>query len=317
MSIGDQHAVRIRTAAESGDATRSALVASWRRCTHGYGLDPAKEQPRRVLSEAEFRISAERIEPLLFSAKVVLERLHRSFAGDGVCILFAGCDGVPVHWHGTPGDADDLRRWGLRPGVDWSEQIGGTNGIGTCLVERRPVTVRKDQHFYARDVDISCVAAPVFDHIGRLAGALDITLYGTSTSGMWADFILSAVADAARQIEIDHFHHAFYPARIVSVPSQLRSGAALLAVDADDIILGATRLARHILDLTDERLRSGVCARAVLGCDGDDIAHAERAALRRALMRNNGNVSAAAKSLDISRATMNRKLNRYGLNRKP
>lgn len=317
MLTTERHAAIIRAAAESGDAARSALVASWRRCIHGYGLDPADEKPQRVLTEAEFKRSVERIEPLLFSARATLDRLHRSLESSGVCILFAGPDGVPVHWRGIQADADELRQWGLWPGADWSEQVEGTNGIGTCLVEKSPLTVHREQHFYARDVDISCAVAPVFDHAGTLAGALDVTLYGTATSSTLAGFILTTVADAVRQIEIDHFHHIFHSARILSVPTHSRAGAALLAVDADDVIMGATRTARRILHLTDARLREGVCARDLLSREEDDFVHAERATIRRALIRNNGNVSAAARSLDISRATMKRKLNRYGLKKKP
>lgn len=296
---------------------RSALVASWRRCTHGYGLDPADARPQRVLTAAELRMSAERLEPLLFSAKATLGRLHRAVGGGGVCVLFAGNDGVPVHWHGAESDEGDLRRWGLRPGVDWSERAEGTNGIGTCLVEGSPLAVHRDQHFYLRDIDISCAVAPVFDHAGTLAGALNVTLYGASVPAGCAGLIHAAVTDAARQIEIDHFHNMFRSARIVSVPGQLRSGAALLAVDADDIIVGATRSARRILSLTDTRLHDGICARDVLGGGEDDLAGAERPVIRRALARNNGNVSAAARMLGISRATMKRKLYHYGLKRKP
>ena len=40
---------------------------------------------------------------------------------------------------------------------------------------------------------------------------------------------------------------------------------------------------------------------------------AERAALRRALSRNNNNVSLTAQMLGISRATLHRKINRLGL----
>src|SRR4029453_10525073 len=42
---------------------------------------------------------------------------------------------------------------------------------------------------------------------------------------------------------------------------------------------------------------------------------AERAAVQRALARSNGNVSAAAEALGISRATLHRKLRRLDLNR--
>ncbi len=42
---------------------------------------------------------------------------------------------------------------------------------------------------------------------------------------------------------------------------------------------------------------------------------AERAALQRALARAGGNVSAAAQQLGISRATLHRKLARFGIRR--
>jgi transcriptional regulator of acetoin/glycerol metabolism len=43
---------------------------------------------------------------------------------------------------------------------------------------------------------------------------------------------------------------------------------------------------------------------------------AERAVLHRALVRSNGNVSKAAKDLDISRATLHRRLKQLGLHRR-
>jgi len=42
---------------------------------------------------------------------------------------------------------------------------------------------------------------------------------------------------------------------------------------------------------------------------------AERAALHRAIVRSNGNVSKAAKDLDISRSTLHRRLKQLGLRR--
>jgi transcriptional regulator of acetoin/glycerol metabolism len=46
-----------------------------------------------------------------------------------------------------------------------------------------------------------------------------------------------------------------------------------------------------------------------------DLDQAERAAVQRALARSDGNVSAAAEALGISRATLHRKLRRLDLNR--
>jgi transcriptional regulator of acetoin/glycerol metabolism len=47
--------------------------------------------------------------------------------------------------------------------------------------------------------------------------------------------------------------------------------------------------------------------------EGDSIDAAERAVLQRALARAGGNVSKAAKNLNLSRATLHRKIKQFGL----
>ena len=48
---------------------------------------------------------------------------------------------------------------------------------------------------------------------------------------------------------------------------------------------------------------------------GDGVEAAERAALHRALARAGGNVSKAASELGMSRSTLHRKMNQFGLRR--
>ena len=66
-----------------------------------------------------------------------------------------------------------------------------------------------------------------------------------------------------------------------------------------------------------QRIAQGLPAADALregrGEPGSDLEEAERAALRRALSRTNGNVSQAAQFLGISRATLHRKMKRYSL----
>ena len=54
-----------------------------------------------------------------------------------------------------------------------SEQIEGTNGIGTCIAEQRPVLVHREQHFRTRYIDLSCATAPIFDRQGKIMLALN------------------------------------------------------------------------------------------------------------------------------------------------
>ena len=315
----DGHVQRVETAVKSNGAARSQVVASWRRCMFGYGLDPSVKAPQRILSAVELRESSQRLEPLLFAAAATLERLQVALSRLSCCALVAGLDGVPVHWCGKDADVEHLRRFGLWPGVDWSENNEGTNGIGTCLVEKRELTIHRADHFLARNTELSCTVAPIFDHQGELAAALDITYYGDVASEGLIGLLAFTAREAASQIERANFLHVFCDARIIHVPDRTRASVALIAVDNDDIVLGATRTARLLLGITDSSLRNGVPAMDLqkwTACPGDTMAFAERGTIRRALARTSGNVSASARALDISRATMKRKLKKFNLCRR-
>ena len=69
------------------------------------------------------------------------------------------------------------------------------------------------------------------------------------------------------------------------------------------------------LAITDDRIANQLAASEVLGVGAveADLLNAERGAVRRALALSGGNVSAAARALGVSRATLHRKLHRLGL----
>ncbi len=312
-----EHAERIRRVARDPSASgRSALFASWARSLTRYKLDPLAQHPPRRLSEAELRQARGEVEPLLTQAGATLDRLFAAVGGSGCCVLFTDRHGVPVDRRGTWGDDDTFRNWGLWPGAVWSEAAEGTNGIGTCLVEDRPLLIHRDQHFFERNTGLSCAVAPIHDHRGRLAASLDVSSCRGDLTEEFARLIASAVSDAARRIEARHFAHAFPASRIVLPPEMEWNAGALLAVNADDMVVGATCAARQACGITDAMLDRGLPARAVLEpgrAAEENFCVAERGVLQRALALAGGNVSAAAKSLGVSRATLHRKIRRAGL----
>ena len=150
-----------------------------------------------------------------------------------------------------------------------------------------------------------------------LAGALDVSSCRADLTEGFIDLIAMAVADAARRIEAENFRLVFPKARILLAPTAARSAEALIAVDADDLVIGATRAARLAFGLPPGPFTRPIPAADVLGGPAapEDLDAAERAALQRALARAGGNVSAAAQALGISRATLHRKLKRLDLPR--
>jgi len=318
-SQAGQHAERIHAALEADAAAKSALVASWQRSAALHGLDPAQSAPPRRLTAAEITETRLKIEPLIHAAQTSMDRLYLAVGGVGCCVMLADRNGVPVDRRGAPADDDTFDRWGLWTGAVWSEESEGTNGIGTCLIENRPLTIHRDQHFFARNTLLSCTTAPVYDHEGNLAAALDVSSCRADLTAGFVNLIAVAVSDAARRIEADNFRLAFPKARILVVPTGDKGANALVAVDSDDLVIGATRSARLALGITSEQLKGSLPAADILGEAAktrEELDRAERGAVHRALVRAGGNVSAAAAALGISRATLHRKLKAFGIVRK-
>jgi len=311
----NRHADRVEAAIAAGAPARSALAASWRRSWDMHRLDPAERTPPRQLTEGELETARQRVEPLIRAAQASLDRLYLAVGGVGCCVLLADRDGVPVDRRGAVADDATFREWGLWTGAVWSEAAEGTNGIGTCLVEQRSLTIHRDQHFFARNTLLSCTTAPIHDHEGRLAGALDVSSCRADLTEGFVNLIAVAVLDAARRIESEAFRMAFPDARVLLAPGGEKGGPALVAVDRDDLVIGATRVARIALGIDGPSLRPRPVADLIGGEPREDLDRAERAALQRALARAGGNVSAAAQALGISRATLHRKLKRLDLQR--
>ncbi|RAI03844.1 Fis family transcriptional regulator [Acuticoccus sediminis] len=310
-----KHADRVWAAVTASDH-HAAYASSWRRCVTVHGLDPeVVRQPPR-LTHVEFRRVVDRSAPLVNAARGELDRLFSTFGHCGCCLVLTDDNGLALERRGRPGDDDDFEALGLAAGSLWDEASVGTNGIGTALAETRPVSIFRDRHFLTMNTKLSCATAPIGDHRGRIVGALDISSARDDMSAAFLSVYLHAAREAAAQIETTLFRSAFAGARIILVAgSAPRHG--LLAVDRDDVVIGASGAARRALGIDDGWITAGHLASDVL--DGEeapgDFAAAERRALRAALTRSSGNVSAAARHLGTSRATLHRKMKRLGLNR--
>src|SRR6266581_1674667 len=150
-----------------------ALPISWQRCVDEYGLDPESKAQPVLVSHQELLVRKEQNLELVSFADPEMAHLYRQLAGSGHSIILTDRDGVLLSYYGDPSFKGAASRTGLVPGAVWSERHGGTNGMGTCLLERAPLIIHRDQHFLARNTGLTCCAAPVFDHSGELIAVLD------------------------------------------------------------------------------------------------------------------------------------------------
>ncbi|WBL80050.1 sigma-54-dependent Fis family transcriptional regulator [Bradyrhizobium xenonodulans] len=258
----------------------SRIATSWRRCLISHKLDPARQGPPQTLTEAEIRHVAEPLEQTIRLLTPELDDLARVLRDAGYCVNLADANATML-FSRLPGEADNeiFLRWKVYTGSNFSEAFEGTNGLGTCLAERKPILVHRDEHFRAQWGIFSCAVTPLFDQAGRLAGAVNITSCREDLERTAHQLALAVAMEATRRMEGAIFRDHFRDAWIATVPGD--AGRGLLAYDDDRRIVGACRSARALLGLTDGLIASGIDLSRYIKLDhlrhGDDIVELRRA----------------------------------------
>ena len=257
----DNHGEQVNSVAEGktpGPGVEE-VSDSWRRSANQFGIDPISNDAPRILTTRELNERRGALAALVFTAQPELDQLYRMVRPVGYTVLFCDADGAAIEHRGDESAASLFRYWGTWLGGVWSEQIEGTNGIGTCIVEQRPITVHRSQHFRSRHINLSCSGAPIFDVDGRLLAVLDVSAVDPTLSERAHALTGALTIASARAIEERNFRERFRREWIVAIAlPEEGTPTMLLAVDNSQRISGADRLARATFSLDDSMLRAGV-----------------------------------------------------------
>ncbi|MCZ8153998.1 MAG: sigma-54-dependent Fis family transcriptional regulator [Rhodobacteraceae bacterium] len=233
-------------------AGRDAFVAqSWRRCVEQYGMDPAKPSPAHIVTEARLREHREQSERLIAIARSGLEALFRQIAGQKYVLLLADAKGVTVDYFGDPKFEEELREAGLYLGSDWSEDLAGTCGVGSCIVSKEAITIHQSDHFDLTHTPLSCTAAPIFDTGGNLTAVLDISLLRSPQPKISQSLALNLVKASVRRVEMANLmamNRGDWVLRFSTSPEFLDvDPEAAVALDGSGRIIGMTHGAETVL----------------------------------------------------------------------
>jgi AraC-like DNA-binding protein len=288
---GLSHAERIQAVVGSGGliSVVEEVSDSWRRCTAKYRIDPNTGTAPHIVTESEIRASREPIGDIILHAQEEIDRLYAIVRQEGYVVLLCNIDGIAIHHRGNEAMAEEFKHWGIWLGGVWSETVEGTNGIGTCIAEQKPIIVHREQHFRTRHTRLSCSAAPIFDASGKLAAVLDTSSMTPATSDRSHVLALAATKVSAREIEERLFREYFrYAWNIAAMPADDSGPALMLAVDSDQRVVGADRVARLAFALRDQGLTNGVHLSMVFEYDPSLFRRDERQDFAARLMRTGG-----------------------------
>jgi GAF domain len=155
-------------------APRSLISASWQRSLAAH-VDPDSRTPPVVVRDEELpdlrsAHPLNEVMPLLRSTLVSIadEAMH--------VMLVTDAEGVILWREGAAKLLHPADGVGLAPGTRWSEEVIGTNAMGTTLAVDAPVQIHSAEHLVRTYHAWTCAAAPVHDpDTGTILGAIDIS----------------------------------------------------------------------------------------------------------------------------------------------
>ncbi|HTR84176.1 MAG TPA: helix-turn-helix domain-containing protein [Reyranella sp.] len=245
-----EHVRRISSAlnTRAGKSTDNQILQSWRRSASSARLDPASEKEVRILASPQLARLRDQSSAYIEAARPEIDRLYRIVRPARYVVLLTDKDGAVIDHRGAREDAPEFKRWGLWLGRIWSEGAEGTNAIGTALVDLRPTTVHRTEHFRARHIGLSCSAAPIVDGESNLVGALDISTFDPAISDHAHALTGGLTTAFARRIEERMFRSKFHRQWIIALfrPDSSETGV-LLAINNSRRIVAANRAGRALL----------------------------------------------------------------------
>ncbi|MCP2050818.1 UNVERIFIED_ORG: transcriptional regulator of acetoin/glycerol metabolism [Pseudomonas fluorescens] len=234
-----------------GPGSDPSIARSWLRCLEDYHLDPALTMAPTVLEHGRLLESRERLQQVLHIAGSEMNSLHQQLSGAGHAVLLTDARGVILNCVTAPAERKVFERAGLWLGADWSEACEGTNGIGTCLVERQSLTIHRDEHFRGRHTGLTCSASPVFDPHGELLAVLDVSSAREAVSRQSQFHTMALVNLSAKMIESCYFLRHFEQHWLLRFHLQAESvglfSEGLLAFDGEGRICALNQSALNLL----------------------------------------------------------------------
>jgi transcriptional regulator of acetoin/glycerol metabolism len=219
-----------------GGLIPQSILRSWARC-QALGLEGRANALPEPLTPYEFALTAEEAEAFKRLCRPEVEALYADAQATDSIVILTNASGLVLDTIGSLDFAQRAARVALRPGVPWSEQVVGTNAIGTSLAEGCPIEVRGAEHYLECNRILSCSAIPIMGPQGNVLGVLDLS----GPAETHHAHALGLVTLAAEQIEHRLFDQDF-------------GGADVVRFHVDPAMLGTAR--EGILVFEDGQLKA-------------------------------------------------------------
>jgi sigma-54 dependent transcriptional regulator, acetoin dehydrogenase operon transcriptional activator AcoR len=175
---------------------RPEVLRSWHQSKKN-GIDPYSNDPPQRISENKLKRLFSINKTLIEIAKPVMQMIEISVRDTGFLTTLAEKSGYVLLVVGESDIIEMSNRNYYVPGCRRNCKHAGTNAIGLCLQENKPIQLTGYEHYRVKHHDWTCSSAPIIDNRGDILGV--ITLSGRSKRRH--QHTLALVTAAAEAIE--------------------------------------------------------------------------------------------------------------------
>jgi transcriptional regulator of acetoin/glycerol metabolism len=248
---------------------------SWKRCLK-LKVDPSRHV-RADISARELQKRIEAHDALVKVATPTMENIYNFVNNAGFQVVLSDNHGYLLKVLGGKAISHDSRDGLLYPGSNWNESQRGTNAIGTCLVEKKPLKIHAAEHFVEDNRNLTCSAAPIFSPDGELLAVLNLTGDHRFANDLTLGMVVSGANAIENQLQLHQANTKLFASYKYSDTIIRTMSEGLISVDPKGFItqlntVGAriigvnarTSVGQHISDVLGEEapildlLRTGV-----------------------------------------------------------
>ena len=223
-----------------------AVIASWERSLK-HGLSPHQRPDFEPVNRAKAARAVDRSQTLLLAASPECAQLEAALAGTRCRAMLTDAEGILVLASRCTTFGGPILEAASRVGVYLGEDNFGSTAPGIVIRTAEACTVDGGEHFFGMLGPMYCAAAPLRDHHGQLAGALNLSIEGQPFGfDALALVRLTALAIENRLFAMQSVRH--WLLRLQMAPQLLDSPLqGLLALQDDGRVVAMNAAARQIL----------------------------------------------------------------------
>ncbi|MBF7096966.1 sigma 54-interacting transcriptional regulator [Alkalibacter sp. M17DMB] len=222
--------------------TKDYILRSHERC-RSYEVEENTIFSRKILKQEELFKKLESKRELILTAIPFMNQVYGFVKGSGFFVILTDEEGCILNVVGDEEILGEAFEYKMIPGAYMDERSIGTNAMGTCIEEGKPIQVSGDEHFITCYHRWTCSSAPVFDRDGKLVGILDITGYSQDVHSHTLGMVVAAANAIEKMLEIQGYSKALKNAKTYheAVLDSIKAG--IVTTDECGKILTANKVA--------------------------------------------------------------------------